>query len=92
MMTVISPNFHICAPYLLNNFYPTNPARVLHLARALVDQCDGSERRNTACQQVALVDQLLLSTTRKILRSRSSSFSDAAISLARDSIEVVSPC
>jgi hypothetical protein len=28
MMTVISPNFHICAPYLLNNFYRTNPDRL----------------------------------------------------------------
>ena len=57
------------------------PPVTLHLSEALLTQCDGSQRRGMACQQIALADQLLLSRTRKILRSSASSFSDAAIAL-----------
>ena len=42
--------------------------------------------------RVALVDQVLLSRCAKLLRSSASSFSDAAVSLGRPGMEVVSPC
>ena len=57
------------------------PPVVLHLSEALLTECDGPQRRGMACQQIALADQLLLSRTRKILRSSASSYSDAAIAL-----------
>ena len=62
------------------------------LAHPLVKQCDGPTRRGAQCQQVALVDQMLLSKTKLLLRSSASSFSDAAISLGRLDMKVASPC